>query len=121
MTEISTALPHIQSGQLRVLAVASGARSPIYPEAATLREQGLSNVIASGWYGFMAPGASPQSIVGRLEAKVIRVLADPEVKQTLVVQGPEVNAGVAAESGKFIDEEKRKWGEVIRAAGLKEE
>jgi tripartite-type tricarboxylate transporter receptor subunit TctC len=121
LTAISTALPHVQSGQLRVLGVASAARSPIYPEAPTLREQGLSNVIASGWYGFMAPAATPQPIVDRLEAEVIRVLADPEVKQKLLVQGLEANGGTAAEFGKFIDDETRKWGEVIRAAGLKGE
>jgi tripartite-type tricarboxylate transporter receptor subunit TctC len=121
LTAISTALPHVQSGQLRVLGVASATRSPIYPEALTLREQGLSNVIASGWYGFMAPAATPQPIVDRLEAEVIRVLADPEVKQKLLVQGLEANGGTGAEFGKFIDDETRKWGEVIRAAGLKGE
>src|SRR4029079_19111005 len=60
LTALSPALPHIQSGQLRVLGVASAERSAIYPEALTLREQGLSNVVASGWYGFMAPTATPQ-------------------------------------------------------------
>jgi tripartite-type tricarboxylate transporter receptor subunit TctC len=121
LTAISTALPHIQSGTLRVLGVASAARSAIYPDAATLREQGLSNVIASGWYGFMAPSATPQPIVDRLQAEVIRALADPEVKQKLLAQGLEANGGTAAEFGKFIDDETRKWGEVIRAAGLKGE
>jgi tripartite-type tricarboxylate transporter receptor subunit TctC len=121
LTAISTALPHIQSGQLRVLGVASAARSPIYPEALTLREQGLSNVVASGWYGFMAPSATPQPIVERLQAEVIRALADPEVKQKLLAQGLEANGGTAAEFGKFIDDETRKWSELIRAAGLKGE
>jgi tripartite-type tricarboxylate transporter receptor subunit TctC len=114
-------LPHIQSGALRVLGVASAERSAIYPEAFTLREQGLSNVVASGWYGFMAPAATPQPIVDRLQAEIIRVLADPEVKQKLVVQGLEARPGTATEFGKFIDDETRKWGEVIRAAGLKGE
>jgi tripartite-type tricarboxylate transporter receptor subunit TctC len=82
-----------------------------------VREQGLSEVTTSGWYGFMAPGATPQSIVDRMQAKVIRVLADTEVKQTPLVHGLEVNGGVAAEAGKFINEETRKWGGVIRAAG----
>ena len=86
-----------------------------------MREQGLSNVVASGWYGFMAPSATPQPIVDRLQAEVIRVLADPEVKQKLLAQGLEANGGTAAEFGKFIDDETRKWGEVIRAAGLKGE
>jgi len=121
LTAISTALPHIQSGKLRVLGVASAARSPIYPEALTLREQGLANVVASGWYGFMAPAATPQPIVERLQAEVIRALADPEVRQKLVAQGLEAKGGTAAEFGKFIDDETRKWSEVIRAAGLKGE
>ena len=121
LTAISTALPHIQSGKLRVLGVASAVRSPIYPEAPTLREQGLANVVASGWYGFMAPAATPQPIVEKLQAEVIRALADPEVKQKLAAQGLEANGGTAAEFGKFIDDETRKWGEVIRAAGLKGE
>jgi tripartite-type tricarboxylate transporter receptor subunit TctC len=121
LTALATALPHIQSGALRVLGVASAERSAIYPEALTLREQGLSNVIASGWYGFMAPAATPAAIVARLQAEVMRVLADPEVKQKLVVQGLEARPGTAAEFGTFIDDETRRWGEVIRAAGLKGE
>ena len=121
LTALSTALPHIQSGQLRVLGVASAERSPIYPEAMTLREQGLSNVVASGWYGFMAPAAVPKPIVDRLQAEVIRVLADPDVKQKLIAQGLEARPGTATEFDKFIDDETRKWGEVIRAAGLKGE
>jgi tripartite-type tricarboxylate transporter receptor subunit TctC len=121
LTAISTALPHIQSGSLRVLGVASAERSPIYPDAPTLREQGLSNVVASGWYGFMAPAATPGAIVDRLQAEAMRALADPEVKQKLLAQGLEARPGTAAEFGKFIDDETRKWSEVIRAAGLKGE
>ena len=121
LTALSTALPHIQSGSLRVLGVASAERSQIYPEASTLREQGLSSVVASGWYGFMAPAATPGAIVDRLQAEAMRALADPEVKQKLLVQGLEARPGTAAEFGKFIDDETRKWSEVIRAAGLKGE
>lgn len=121
LTAISTALPHIQGGQLRVLGVASAVRSPIYPGAPTLREQGLPNVIASGWFGFMAPSATPRSIVDRLQEEVVRALADPEVKQKLLVQGLEAHGGTASAFGKFIDEETHKWSKVIRDAGLKEE
>ena len=63
----------------------------------------------------------PAAIVARLQAEVMRVLADPEVKQKLVVQGLEARPGTAAEFGTFIDDETRRWGEVIRAAGLKGE
>ena len=119
LTAISTALPHIEAGKLRVLGVASNAASPIYPEARPLREQGLPSVVAFGWYGFMVPAGTPQPIVGRLEAEILRALADDEVKQKLLAQGLETHGGTAAEFRQFIDEETRKWGEVIAAAGIK--
>jgi tripartite-type tricarboxylate transporter receptor subunit TctC len=121
ITALSTALPYIQSGQFRVLGVASASRSPLYPEAATLREQGLPNVVAAGWYGFMAPAATPQPVVDRLQDAVIRALADSEVKQKLQAQGLEARSTTAAEFGRFIDEEAHKWGALIREAGLKGE
>ena len=121
LTAISTALPYIETGKLRVLGVASADRSPLYPQALTLREQGLANVVASGWYGFMAPAATPRPIVDRLQDEIARALADPGVKQKLLVQGLEARAGTAAEFGTFIDEETRKWSELIREANLKGE
>jgi tripartite-type tricarboxylate transporter receptor subunit TctC len=56
-----------------------------------------------------------------MQAEVIRALSDPEVKQKLQVQGLEARPGTAAEFSQFIDDETRKWGEVIRAAGLRGE
>ncbi|NOJ49875.1 Bug family tripartite tricarboxylate transporter substrate binding protein [Bradyrhizobium archetypum] len=121
LTAISTALPHIRSGDFRVLGVASAERSAIYPDAPTLREQGFPNVVASGWFGFMAPSATPEPIVGRMQEEIIRALADPEVKQKLLAQGLEARPGTAADFGKFVNDETRKWGELIRATGLKGE
>jgi tripartite-type tricarboxylate transporter receptor subunit TctC len=121
LTAISTALPYVQTGKLRVLGVASSERSTIYPQAPTLREQGFANVVASGWYGFMAPAAAPRPIVDRLQQEIGRALADPEVKRKLLEQGLEAHGGTAAEFGQFIDDETRKWSELIREAGLKGE
>jgi tripartite-type tricarboxylate transporter receptor subunit TctC len=121
LTAISTALPYVQTGKLRVLGVASSERSTIYPQAPTLREQGFANVVASGWYGFMAPAAAPRSVVDRLQQEIGRALADPEVKRKLLEQGLEAHGGTAAEFGQFIDDETRKWSELIREAGLKGE
>jgi tripartite-type tricarboxylate transporter receptor subunit TctC len=120
-TAISTALPYIETGKLRVLGVASSERSAIYPQAPTLREQGFPRVVASGWYGFMAPAAVPAAITDRLQAEIGRALADPGVKQKLLVQGLEAHGGTAAEFGAFIDDETRKWSELIREADLKGE
>ena len=119
LTAITAALPHIQSGKLRALGVASVSRSEIYPQAPTLREQGLPNVVASGWYGFMAPAAVPNTIVDRLDSEINRALQDPKITQRLLTQGMEAHRGNAAEFRKFIYAEMDKWGDVIRKAGIK--
>jgi len=121
LTAITAALPHIQSGRLRVLGVASTARSDIYAQAPTLREQGLANVVASGWYGFMAPAAVPGPVVARLDAEINRALADPGIRQRHLAQGMEPYPGSAADFGKFIRAEMEKWGDVIRKAGIRGE
>jgi len=119
LTAITAALPHVKSGKLRVLGVASTERSEIYPEAPTLREQGLTNVVAAGWYGFMAPAAVPKTIVDRLDSEINRALKDPDMKRKLLTQGMEPHPLDAAGFGKFIHAEMEKWGDVIRKAGIK--
>lgn len=121
LTAITAALPHIQSGKLRVIGVASRAQSEIYPEAATLQSQGLPNVVAAGWYGFMAPGGVPGSIVTRLESEINQALKDPDMRKALLAQGMEPQPGTASEFGQFISAEMNKWGDVIRKAGIKGE
>jgi len=121
LTAITTALPHIEAGKLRVLGVASATRSSVYQQAPTLREQGLPNVVAAGWYGFMLPAATPASITARLQAAVLRALADPGVKAKILAQGLDAHGTTAAEFGKFMDDETRKWTDVIRKAGIKGE
>lgn len=119
LTAITTALPHIQSGKLRVLGVASAARSPLYPEARTLREQGLPNVVASGWYGFMVPAATPRMVVARLQAEINAILGQADVKQKLLDVGLEALGGTPAEFSKFINDESVKWADLIRKTGIK--
>ncbi len=116
-TALPAALPHIQSGALRVLGCFSAERSSAYPEAATLREQG-QDVVAAAWYGFMAPAATPDPIVDRMQSEIARALSDTAVKQKLVVQGLDVHYLPGPEFGKFIDGESEKWGNVIREAGI---
>lgn len=119
LTAITAALPHIKNGSLRVLGVASATKSRIYPEAVPLSKQGLPDVIASGWYGFMAPAAVSKDIVQRLDSQINQALSDPEIQQQLIAQGLEPRQGTAAQFGDFIKSETRKWSEVIKAAGIK--
>ena len=119
LTAITSALPHIQSGKLRVLGVASEERSPVYPQAPTLREQGLPTVVGYGWFGLIAPAATPALTVERLLAETNRALAEPGVRQRLIALGLQPRGGTPAEFSRFIDAETRKWSEVIRSANIK--
>jgi tripartite-type tricarboxylate transporter receptor subunit TctC len=119
LTAISTALPHIKSGKLRVLGVASEQRSPVYPDARTLAEQGMPTVVAYGWFGFIAPIATPRPIVQKLQTEVNQILADPAVKQRLLALGLEPRGGTPTAFAAFIDAESRKWSDVIRKANIK--
>jgi len=120
-TAISAALPHIQTGKLRVLGVGSAKRISIYPQAEPLREQGLPNVVAAGWYGIMVPSATPSVIVDRLQTEVISALADSEIQRKMNLQGLEIDIMPSAMFGKFIDDETKKWSDVIRKIGIKVE
>jgi tripartite-type tricarboxylate transporter receptor subunit TctC len=121
LTAISTALPYVQSGKFRVLGVASAERSAIYPQAPTLREQGYADVVAAGWYGFMAPSATPQPIVDRLESELGGILKQAEIKQKLFAQGLDVRVDTAETFGRFVADETSKWSAVIRDVGIKAE
>ncbi|NYT76075.1 tripartite tricarboxylate transporter substrate binding protein [Alcaligenaceae bacterium] len=121
LTAITAARPHIEAGKLRVLGVASSSRSEIYPQAPTLKEQGLPNVVASGWYGFMVPATTPANIIGRLSTEIIDVLNDPAIKSKLLSQGMETRPENSAGFSTFIDSEMKKWGSVIQEAKIKTE
>jgi tripartite-type tricarboxylate transporter receptor subunit TctC len=118
LTAISSALPHIEAGKLRVVGVASEARSPLYPSAPTIREQGFPSVVASGWYGFMVPAATPPEVVARLQPALLRALDDPAIKQKLLDIGLEASGAPGPEFARFIDVETRKWTDVIRKANI---
>lgn len=119
LTAISSALPHIAAGKLRVLGVASEKRSALYPSAPTIREQGFPSVVASGWYGFMVPASTPGAVVAKLQAAVLRALDDSAVKQKLLDMGLEASGAPAAEFATYIDEQTGKWTGVIRNANIK--
>jgi tripartite-type tricarboxylate transporter receptor subunit TctC len=116
-TALPAALPHIQSGTLRVLGCFSDQRSSVYADAPTLREQG-TDVTSVGWYGFMAPAATPDPIIDRMQSEIDQALADPTIRQKLAVQGLDVHYLPGPEFGKFIDGETEKWGKIIREAGI---
>ncbi|MBX3585556.1 MAG: tripartite tricarboxylate transporter substrate binding protein [Ramlibacter sp.] len=118
LTAISTAIPHIEANKLRVLAVATEERTPLYPKALTIREQGYSSVVGYGWYGLMAPAGTPADIIKRLNTETNAAIADPEVRKKADAVGLQLRGGSAADFSAFIKSETRKWAQVIKAANI---
>lgn len=118
LTAITTALPFIKAGKLRVLAVASEQRTPVYPEAPTFAEAGVSGVVGYGWFGLVAPAGTPQPIVAQLNRDAVVVLKDPAVRQKLIGLGLQPEPMTSAEFAAFIDAEVKKWATLIKSAGI---
>ncbi|MFI4926374.1 MAG: Bug family tripartite tricarboxylate transporter substrate binding protein [Burkholderiales bacterium] len=118
LTAISTAVPYIQAGKLRVLAVANETRTPLQPDTPTFVESGLKEVVGYGWYGLMAPAGTPGAVVQRLNAETNAAVADAEVRKKAELAGLQLRGGTQAAFRTFLDAETRKWAQVIKAAKI---
>jgi tripartite-type tricarboxylate transporter receptor subunit TctC len=118
LTAITSALSHVKSGKLRVLAVASESRTPVYPEAPTFKEAGGPDIAGYGWFAFMAPAGTSPAIAQQLNRDANAVLNNPEIAQKLIGLGLQPTPATSAELGAFIDAEVQKWSSVIKQAGI---
>ena len=121
VTAITTALPHVKAGKLRVLGVASDERSPLYPDAPTFREQGYPDVVGGGWFGLLAPAGTPAAVTERLGTEVNAILRDPEMKKRLLDAGLQAAGGSSKDFANFIAKESAKWAVVVRDAKIEKE
>ncbi|GAA5235463.1 tripartite tricarboxylate transporter substrate binding protein [Verticiella sediminum] len=113
-----SAVPHVQAGRIRALGVGYPERSRMMPDVPTIAESGVPGYEAYSWSGLVAPAGTPQEIVDKVNADMNQGLNDPAVAKRILDAGAEVSPGTPAEFGKFIDDEIRKWGEVIRKANI---
>jgi len=113
------ALPHIQAGRMRALAVAGAKRSPALPELPTVAEAGVPGFEASTWYALLAPAGTPRNIVATLNAEVARILGQPEVRERLTALGIEIVGSSADELARHIHSEIPKWARVIKQSGAR--
>ncbi|UBM07339.1 Bug family tripartite tricarboxylate transporter substrate binding protein [Cupriavidus metallidurans] len=118
LTAITTALPFIQAGKLRVIAVAAEQRTPVYQGAPTFAEQGVPGVVGYGWFGIVAPAGTPAPIVRQLNQDASQALSDAQVRQKLLALGLQPEPGSSADFAAFIDSEVKKWGTLVRTRGL---
>jgi len=118
---LQSAVPHIKSGRLRLLALTTEKRSPAFPDTPTMTEAGVPGVIAVAWFGIQAPRGTPKAIVSRLHAEVVKVLQDPAVKQRFVNEGADIVGSDPDQFAKFISDEIAKWTRVVKDGGIKAE
>ena len=117
---IATSLANIQAGKLRALAVTAAARSAVLPNIPTVGEF-VPGYEASVWHGFGAPKDTAPDLISKLNQQINAVLADSEVQTKLGGLGAEVMPMTPGEFGKLVADEVKKWADVVKFAGLKQE
>ncbi len=114
----STVAPHVPSGNIRVLAVTSTKRSPLNPEWPTLQEEGAGDINASNWTLLLAPKATPQPILDKLNAAVVKILNMPDVKERFAGGGVATIPSSAAELDARIKREAAVYRVIIEKANV---
>lgn len=115
----ASAMPHVRSGKLRALAIATPKRHPDFPELPTFAEQGLPDYAINSWYSLHAPAGTPREIVQRLHAEVVSALRSPDVVEKLRALNADPGGMPPDEFGAFVRAELERYGQVIRKAGIK--
>jgi tripartite-type tricarboxylate transporter receptor subunit TctC len=115
---IPLTMPLITAGRLRAIAVTSTKRSQVLPDVPTVSET-LPGYESYAWYGFVAPARTPGAIITRLSSELEKILRMPDVANSLSKQGADPTFMNSAEFGNYIRAELKRWGDVVKAAGLK--
>ena len=116
-----TGLPHIREGRLRGLAVTSLTRSAALPDTPTMHEAGVTGFECVGWNGILAPAATPQPILDRLNREIVAILNEPEMQRKLREQGADPAPATREAFAARITADIEKWSVVIRNAGIRPE
>jgi len=118
-TTVLVAMPHIKSGRLRALGVASLKRSTVLPDVPTIDEAGVRGYESNAWYGLLAPAKTPQSILDQLHRETVKTLQNNDVRDNLKGQGAEPVGNAPREFAVIIADEIEKWRRVVLATGAR--
>jgi tripartite-type tricarboxylate transporter receptor subunit TctC len=111
--------PHLQSGKVRALAVASPKRLARLPEVPTTSEAGLPGYELASWFGLAAPAGTPAEAIARVNAEVLKALTAGDVVETLNKLGLEPAGSSPQEYASMIVEDLARWRRAVKAAGIK--
>jgi tripartite-type tricarboxylate transporter receptor subunit TctC len=115
----STLGPQLKAGRLKALAVTSKSRFRVAPDVPTIAEAGYPNFDATAWWGVAVPAGTPQNVIAKLHADIIRCLQKPEVRDRLSTEGADVATSTPAQFAEFLKQEVVKWGKVVKMSGAK--
>jgi tripartite-type tricarboxylate transporter receptor subunit TctC len=113
-----SALPHIQAGTLRALAVSSPQRSSVMPQVPTMIEAGYPKMEAVAWHGIFAPAGTPGAIIDKLNGAIVKALQTPDIKELLATQAMEPVGSSPQEFAAFLKNDIATWKEVAAAANV---
>jgi tripartite-type tricarboxylate transporter receptor subunit TctC len=116
-----TLIAHIRAGTVVPLAAAAKERMPLLPDVPTAAEGGVPGYEASSWFGIVAPAGTPQEIVVRLSGEVAKAVRQPSMQRFTRDSGARLVGNSPDEFAAFIAAERRKWGEIIKAARISAE
>lgn len=112
-----SALPHVQSGKLRALAVTTQERSPSAPDLPTMKESGFPDFDVSSWFGLTAPANTPSEVLNKLNAAIVQAQDSPQVQETFKQLGAIGSKMTQPEFAAFVQSEVKKWAPVVKASG----
>jgi tripartite-type tricarboxylate transporter receptor subunit TctC len=113
-----TALPHIQSGKLRALAVTGAKRWPQLPDVPTLAELGMPGYETYNWFGILAPAKTPGAVVAKLNRELVAVMQDPAMKAWMESRGAEAVTSSPEDFAAYIKKDLAKWARVVKEASI---
>ena len=115
------AMPHIKAGRLRALAVTTPERSPALPDVPTMVEAGVPGYVATLWWAVVLPKGAPESVVARLNSELGRMMAAPEVRERYAALGMNPAHSTPREVTDLIRSDTRKFGAILKTAGIEPE
>jgi tripartite-type tricarboxylate transporter receptor subunit TctC len=115
----SSVAPHVKAGRIRVLAVTMAKRSKLDPDWPTLQEQGVKEVDASNWTALFAPKGTPQPIIDKLNAEVVKILAMPDVKERFAGGGVDTIPSTPAELDARVKQDLARFRVIVQKANIR--
>lgn len=116
---IAPIVPHIKSGKLRVLGIASLQRSPQMPELPTIAESGVPGFEAVNWFGLFAPAKTPKAIISRVNAAVVSTIKTPEMQARFIALGADPVGSSPEEFAMFVRRDTEKYARIVKISGAR--